>query len=70
VTSSVTCTEKTTLVGGGAKVSSNLEHEGAILTSTPSNSASQLEGSWTATAIVTKSGSGRVFVTAYALCAS
>jgi hypothetical protein len=71
VTGSVTCPANETLVGGGAEINSTFDEKGALLTSRPSNSGSQLEGSWTATAIVTKSGSpGQVAVTSYALCAS
>ena len=69
-TSSAGCPVKTTLVGGGAEVSSTGEEKGALVRSKPSNAGSQLEGTWTATAIVTKSGTGRVIIQAWVLCAS
>lgn len=69
VTSQVSCPAGKTLTGGGASVQGSSEESGALLSSQPSKTGSQLEGTWSATAIVMKSGSGRVSVTAYALCA-
>jgi hypothetical protein len=71
VTETATCPAGKYLVGGGANVSSSGEVRGALLISQPAKrTGSQLEGTWTATAIATKGGSGAVLVEARALCAN
>jgi hypothetical protein len=63
--STSTCAANKTLVGGGATVTQGTTARGAVSSSAPTADGK----GWTATAVVTISGTGAVTIQSFALCA-
>ena len=70
--STASCTGGAKLVGGGTDITWTGGERGAIQSSAPANSGSQVNGTWTATGVAVAVGDldNTFTITAYALCAS